>query len=114
MKSRRNHKLAITSIRAWWLANVVANARAFHYACAAQHDERNGFPYAAAMEWREAAELLVANTLPAEYCWRQWERIMHLSRRLAGPVSFSGTTAFPSTPAPSSLAAAEPGLLLAA
>jgi hypothetical protein len=39
------------------------------------------------MLWRYAAELYSPNTQAAEYCWEQWERIMHLPRRLAGPVS---------------------------
>jgi hypothetical protein len=54
-------------------------AKSVHYVCAAQRDERNGFPYTAAMEWRHAAELMGTNTLLGEYCLWQWERIMHLS-----------------------------------
>lgn len=95
MKCRNNHKLAIATVGAWWLSNVVAPARAFHYGRAAQRDERNGFPYAAAMEWRKAAELFSPKRRAAEYCWRQWEHIMHLPRRLAGPVGVSQPVAFP-------------------
>jgi hypothetical protein len=64
-------------------------AKSVHYVCAAQRDERNGFPYTAAMEWRHAAELMGMNTLLGEYCLWQWERIMDLSRRLAASISFS-------------------------
>ncbi len=95
---RRNP--AIAAIVAWWFSKAVVPAKALHYGCAATRDERNGFPYAAAMEWRKAAELFGFDTSAAEYCWRQWERIMHLPRRLAGPVGGSRQAAFPLPPAP--------------
>jgi hypothetical protein len=41
------------------------------------------------MEWRYAAELFESGSFAADYCWGQWERIMHLPRQLAGPVSGS-------------------------
>jgi hypothetical protein len=41
------------------------------------------------MEWRRAAELFECGSLAADYCWGQWERIMHLPRQLAVPVSSS-------------------------
>jgi hypothetical protein len=63
--------------------------RAFHCSRAAQRDERDGLPYSAAMKWRAAAELFAPNTQAVESCWREWERIMHLPRRLAGPASGS-------------------------
>ena len=94
MKCRNNHKLAIAAVGAWWLSNVVAPVKAFHYGRAAQCDERNGFPYTAAMEWRKAAELFAPKTRAAEYCWRKWELIMHLPRRLAGPIGVSRAEAF--------------------
>jgi hypothetical protein len=53
---------------------------------AAERDEKNGFPFTAAMEWRRAAELFGPIALASGYCWREWERIMHLPRRLACPV----------------------------
>lgn len=59
MKCRNNYKLAIAAVGAWWLSNDVASAKAFHYGCAAQRDERNGFSYTAAREWRKAAECLL-------------------------------------------------------
>lgn len=89
MKRRNTHKLAIATLGAWWLANVVAPTKAFHYGRAAQRDERKGFWYTAATEWRTAADLVGPKTRAAEYCWRQWERIMHLPRRLAGAVDVS-------------------------
>jgi hypothetical protein len=71
------------------LSKLFVVASAFRYARAAQRDERNGFPYTAAMKWQYASGLSAPNTPAAEYCWEQWERIMHLPRRLAGPVSDS-------------------------
>jgi hypothetical protein len=59
--------------------------KAFHCSRAAQKEELNGFKYTAAMKWRNAAELFAPDTRAVEYCWRQWERIMQLPRRLAGP-----------------------------
>jgi hypothetical protein len=53
---------------------------------AAQRDEKNGFSFAAAMEWRKAAELSAPFTWLADRCWRDWERIMRLPRRLAEPI----------------------------
>jgi hypothetical protein len=88
MKSR-NQKLVIAAIGAQWLSNIAAVAKALHYVCAAQRDERNRFSYTAAMEWRNAAELFQPNKIAADYCWQQWERIMRLPRRLAGPLGES-------------------------
>ena len=99
MKWRNDHKLAIATVGAWWLTNVVAHARAFDYGRTAHRDERGGFSLTAAMEWRKAAELFAPKTRAAEYYWRQWERIMHLPRRLAGPVGVSQAAAFPMQPA---------------
>jgi len=52
----------------------------------ARRDERNGFPFSAAMEWREAAGLCASISLLADYCWREWERIMSLPRQMAIPI----------------------------
>ena len=57
----------------------------------AQREERNGFRYTAAMKWRSAAELFASDSRAVEYCWREWERIMQLPRRLAGPVFVAPT-----------------------
>jgi hypothetical protein len=89
MKSYSKKSPAVAAINAWCLSHVAVLAKAFHYGRAAERDERNGFPYTAAMEWRKAAELFAPNTRPAQYFWRQWERIMQLPRRLAGPVGGS-------------------------
>jgi len=61
MKSCNRHNPA-AAVGAWWLSNIVFPARAFHYGCAAERDERKGFPYTAAMKWRKAAELFAPNT----------------------------------------------------
>jgi hypothetical protein len=66
-------------------------AKALHYIRAARRDERKGFPCTAAMEWRHATELFAPNARAVEYCWCEWERIMQLPRRLAGPPSFSAS-----------------------
>lgn len=86
MKCRNNHRLVIAAVGAQWLSNVAVVAKAVHYIRAAQNDEGNSFRHTAAMEWQLAAGLLASNTLAAEYCWWRWERIMHLPRRLAGPI----------------------------
>jgi hypothetical protein len=89
MKSCNKHNATIATLCAWLLSNIILRAKAFHYGHAAYRDEQNGFPYSAAMEWHKAAELFSPNTRAAEYSWRQWERIMRLPRRLAGPVGVS-------------------------
>jgi hypothetical protein len=69
------------------LLTVVFNsAIAVRYCLAAQRNEKHGFPRTAAMEWRRAAELLTLIPLAANRCWREWERITRLPRRLAGPI----------------------------
>ena len=52
---------------------------------AAQRDENDGYELTAAMEWRKAALLLAPFPAVANRCWQQWERVMRLPRRLAGP-----------------------------
>jgi hypothetical protein len=80
---KRHQKHATVIVGTWWLRNMLVLATAFHYGYAAHRDERNGFVYTAAMEWRHAAELFAPDTLVGQYCWTQWERIMSLPRRLA-------------------------------
>jgi hypothetical protein len=43
------------------------------------------------MKWRNAAELFAPDTRAVEYCWHEWERIMHLPQRLAGPACAAPT-----------------------
>jgi hypothetical protein len=71
------------------MAVAFSSAIAVRYCLAAERDEKNGFPLTAAMEWRKAAELLTLVPLAADRCWRKWERIMRLPRRLAGPIDRS-------------------------
>lgn len=52
----------------------------------ARKDEKNGTPFTAAMEWREAARLCAPINVLADRCWREWERIMHLPRQMAAPI----------------------------
>jgi hypothetical protein len=73
------------------LADRAILAKALHCIRAARRDERKGFPCTAAMEWRHATELFAPNARAVEYCWCEWERIMQLPRRLAGPPSFSAS-----------------------
>lgn len=67
------------------------SALAMRYCLAAQRDEKNGFPFTAAMGWRKAAELLVPITPMSDRCWLEWERIMRLPRHLAGPICCEST-----------------------
>ena len=103
MKNRNRRNPAIAATGAWWLSNVIVPAKAFHYSLAALRDERSGFPCTAAMQWRQAAELFAPSTRAAEYFWRQWERIMHLPRRLAEPIGISCQIASSLPAAPVSL-----------
>jgi len=80
-----------------WLAVAFSSAMAARYCLAAQDDERNGFPFTAAMEWRKAAELLGSSTPIAALCWCEWERIMRLPRRLAGPIVASNAATYASS-----------------
>lgn len=89
MKCRNNRNLSVAAVAAWWASNVAVVTKALHYGRAAHRDERDGFTYAAAMQWRHAAELFHSNTLAADYFWRQWERVMQLPRRLARPITDS-------------------------
>ena len=89
MTSRNTHRLAIVAASARCVAHIAALRKAVHYVCAAHRDEQNDCPYTAALEWRKAAELFGSDAPVAEYCWRQWERIVLLPRRLAGPISDS-------------------------
>ena len=65
---------------------------AIKYCRAAQKEEKNGFAYTAAVEWQKAAEFLSPFPSLADRCWQQWERIMRLPRRLAGPISDAPST----------------------
>ncbi len=93
MKGRDNHRVAVAAVGTWWFSNVAVPTLALYYAWAARRDERSGLPYTAAMEWRKAADLFDPRTRIAEYLWRQWERIMGLPRRLAGPFDLSAEAA---------------------
>ncbi len=63
----------------------------FAYCRAAHRDEERGYPFTAALEWRRAAELFTSFTPLCSHCWQEWERIMHLPRRLAAPVPAEGS-----------------------
>jgi len=73
MKSKENIRRVLK------LAGAIV---AFRYRRAARRDEDNNLPFTAAMEWRKAAELSSWISLVANSYWREWERIMHLPRRL--------------------------------
>jgi hypothetical protein len=94
-KGRKNHKLSLAGLGAYCVANVAVLAKALQYARAAQRDERNHFPYTAAMEWRLAAEFFGRTTFAAEYCWRHWEAIMHLPHGLGEAITDSGAGVVP-------------------
>jgi hypothetical protein len=100
LRGRKNRKLSLAGLGAYCVANVAVLAKALQYACAAQRDERNHFPYTAAMEWRLAAEFFGSNTFAAEYCWRHWEALMHLPHGLSKAIKDSGTVAVSIQPNP--------------
>jgi hypothetical protein len=90
MKMKRRVKLGTSAMAAvaWirLLAAIAAPVEAIACCRDAQHDERNGFEFTAAMEWRNAAQHLEGIPWAPEFCWTQWERIMRLPRRLANPI----------------------------
>jgi hypothetical protein len=87
MRSHQRQMQAVAAVAAQYITGVALTAEFLRYACAALRDERNGYQYTAAIQWRRAAELFVLNTAPEEYCWRQWERIMRVPRKFAVPIS---------------------------
>lgn len=102
MRRRKHPNIATAVVCVWCASSIAVLAKALHYGRAAHRDEDAGFPCTAAIEWRHAAELFDPNTLAAEYCWRQWERIMQLPRRLADPISDRQIVASPMKPASTS------------
>jgi hypothetical protein len=78
--ARRRQRLMVVAL---------GSAIAMRYSLTAQRDEKNGFPFTAAMGWRKAAELLAPITPMSNRCWLEWERIMRLPRHLAGPIAVS-------------------------
>lgn len=86
MKHTDFRKLQIATAGAFWASSIGLLAKAVYYMRAARRDEKGEFPLTAAMEWRSAAELFVPHTAASDYCWCQWERVMHLPRALAGAI----------------------------
>jgi len=70
-------------------ATMVDSMRGLGYWRAAEKDEKNGFPFTAALEWQEAAECFGWISLVSNRCWEEWERIMHLPRQLSTPIGES-------------------------
>jgi len=87
MRSHQHEMRVAVAIAAEYIAGVAAISQAIRYVYAAHRDERDGFLYTAASEWRHAADLFTLNNQGVEYCWRQWERIMRLPRSFAVPIS---------------------------
>jgi hypothetical protein len=83
---KRHHTIREQEITPTTAIDVLAELSKFSTAAElhkkARYTEADGFSYAAAMQWRNAAALFDSEEL-TEACWRQWERIMHLSRSLA-------------------------------
>jgi hypothetical protein len=69
----------------WSLLRITGPWLAMRLRRRARKDEKDGFLFTAAMEWRMAAELCAPNRILAGWCWREWERIMHLPRQMAAP-----------------------------
>jgi hypothetical protein len=106
MAMRRVRKLGRTALAVMACQQLIpaidVPARALAYCRAAERDEENGYRLTAAMQWRKAALLLAPVPAAAVECWRQWERIMHLPRRLARPIpsspaSVPGDTTLPAS-----------------
>ncbi len=87
MKTHMSRIPAVVSIYLAPLVKIAALLYAIQYCRAAQRDEKNSFPFTAAMEWHKAA-LLFAPMAPslADRCWQEWERIVKIPRSLAGPL----------------------------
>ena len=69
----------------WSLSRIRGPLLALRLRRRARKDEKDGFHFTAAMEWRMAAESCAPNRILAGWCWREWERIMQLPRRMAAP-----------------------------
>jgi hypothetical protein len=87
MRSYQQKMQAVAAAAAEYIAGIAVTTQFLRYARAAHRDERNGFRYSAAIQWRRAADLFGSNRFAVEYCWQQWERIMRVPRRLAVPIS---------------------------
>jgi hypothetical protein len=98
------------------LALVYGPMVAVSYCLAAERDEKNGYHFTAAFEWRKAAELTATIPPMADHCWKQWERIMNLPRRLAEsmPSAELMPAGAPSTALSETLPVSEDGMLLSA
>ncbi len=89
MKIAAKQKSSVVRLTIGWryvIALISGPMIGIAYCHAAQRDERDGYSNTAALEWRRAAELMAPIPPAADRCWLQWERIMHLPRRLAGPI----------------------------
>jgi hypothetical protein len=71
--------------RRWSLSRITGPLLAMRLRRRARKDEKDGFLFTAAMEWRMAAELCAPNRILSGWCWREWERIMHLPRQMEAP-----------------------------
>jgi len=69
----------------WSLSRITGPMLAMRLRRRARKDEKDGFLFTAAMEWRMAAELCAPKRILEDWCWREWERIMHLPRQMAAP-----------------------------
>ncbi|HEY3769614.1 MAG TPA: hypothetical protein VGN44_13140 [Candidatus Angelobacter sp.] len=86
MKSSNRHNPAIAVIGTWWLSNVIIPAKAFHTALLRYATSATAFR--TQQQWSGTMQricfLAVRELLSTS--GGQWERIMHLPRRLAGPI----------------------------
>jgi hypothetical protein len=92
MKNRKHEKLVLAKIGGWWMRAAVVLAKAVHYfITSAPRSGTSATVFLTRPLWSggRAAELFESASLAADYCWGQWERITHLPRQLAVPVSSS-------------------------
>jgi len=82
----KNRQLITSVVAVELLASLSRFAAATQYRRNARHTETEGYQYTAAMQWRKAATLFDSDDGLADRCWREWERIMRLPRRLAAPI----------------------------
>lgn len=86
-RRRTKREQLITSAAAVELVAMLGRfATAAEYHRMARRTEAKGYPYTAALQWRKAAALFDSEDSLSDSCWRQWERIMHLSRAFSGPI----------------------------
>lgn len=83
---RAHHNLELDAGAAMALVVTMSRfALAVEQHRAARTSERRGYPMTAAFQWRKTASLINDGDF-VERCWCEWERLMHLPRRLSAAI----------------------------